>query len=1318
MKRTIKNNRISLFRRPAILGMLALILVFSLSLRRRYHDFKQEEILVITEDQNGINVEYTPGLELVEENIGGRNITRFMIKDGILENMPGTPLIPYRNFLTAVPEDAAPEVNVITLDYTTINNIIPELFPGIKNNGSVRLFPDSEHLIVENTVMIRLRRVLPVKVMPVIYDQETGSARLLTKISFRIDYNTGGSLKPENKLLLDKKFNSIYRNVILNSNSEETWSLDQPSGGLKKGSLLETGNWYVIPVMQEGIYRITYQDLTGFGLSPSNIDPRTIKIYSNGGGQLPEGISTPGSEGLLENAVRVVGEEDGNFDADDHIVFYARGTQSWDWNSSRSEIIHNTNLYSKTNYYWFTYGGDRGKRMVSVPYTEVSGTPETTGKSLVHTEYERENIYQSGSNWYITKLLKDDDFRANINLPGYAENTNVDFRILTASSADVNKLINFRINGSTVFNSNFSGETERLFRFSKTFNSGQDFSFYIKNTSAAAQSNIYLDWYEIEYDQTLTAVGDSLKFLIEGVDAVKNFSINGFTTNNIDIYNITDFAGVKHEEYSVVQSGSVILFSDTLKNEYQVFYAIERNRYKAVTVMTAKENSDLRTRPTSPDMIIITPEEFYDAVLPLRDHRETQDTLDVEVVTIENIYDEFSGGMVDPVAIRDFLKFAFENWRDQDNEPPMYILLVGDGHFDYHEALENSYPMRIPAFQYNSIHHITSRVTDDFYGWVSGNDQYLDFAIGRLPVNSAGAAEDLVQKIIRYETEPEYGPWRNTITFIADDEVTTSSQNEALHTQQSELLANSDYIPKYLDQRKIYLMEYQPERSVTSSSIKKPDAQNDLVDQINEGTLILNYIGHGNERLLAHEWILHREVDMPRIHNENKPMFFYLASCAFARWDMPDDESMAELLLTEPEKGAIALISAARDVFASSNFQLAKAFYTNFFNSDRTTATLGEANMLAKLSVPILNSQKYILLGDPAMRLTLPQNKINIVSVMPDSLKALATVRVRGAVNENESLNGKVYLSVYDSEKDAVHYMSNNSPVNYKLPGSGIFKGKVSFNSGENSEFNVDFIVPKDITYGGENGRISLYAWDENGDASVFLDELPVGGTAEGITDNDGPEMELFFNDMVFMSGDLVSQNSDFKIKLSDPVGINTTGEVGHKIELSFDDDPNIINLSRSFEYYEGSYTEGEALYSLDELTTGPHTITVRAWDSFNNSTRFSGIVHVSSENILIIEKVMNYPNPFNDMTQFTCQINTSAEITIKIFTLRGRLIKILDNQHTGNSSFFVSDTWDGRDEDGDPVANGTYLYKLIVNADINGERQQVEKLGKLVIMR
>ena len=774
-------------------------------------------------------------------------------------------------------------------------------------------------------------------------------------------------------------------------------------------------------------------------------------------------------------------------------------------------------------------------------------------------------------------------------------------------------------------------------------------------------------------------------------------------------------------DFTYNPADSTALFSDDLSEGKQQFYVVRRNHYKSVTAILPKPVKNLIVTDLAIDMVIISPEEFVSAAGKLKDFRQTHDNLATEVVTVQDIYDNFSAGLQDPVAIRDFVKFAFENWRDNQNNPLQYLLLFGDGHYDYLGVKPTSAPMWVPSFQINNVNPLATRVKDDFFGIVSGNDNFLDIAIGRLPVQSLEMAQGVVDKIIQYESEPFFGPWRNRIGFTADDEITPNSSFERLHTDQTEFIARASYIPPFLDQRKIYLMEFPPVRVVTSSSPRKPEAEDAMVDLINDGVYILNYVGHGNERVLAHEWLLNREIDMPRIDNGRMQFFFYLSSCTFGRWDFPNEDSMGELLVTRENRGAIALVSAARDVFAGPNHALMNAFYGNFFSNvldTRRTQPLGIAMMQAKLTINIVNSEKYHLLGDPSMSLKLPDEIISISSIQPDSIKALATVRVSGTIDSQNPFEGSLALSVFDTEKDGEHIMLNGNIVNYKLPGSPIFKGSVELDAGSENQYDMGFVVPKDITYGGENGRISLYVWNDEGDGSISVDGLPVGGTRTGVFDDEGPEIEVLFDGRRFVSGDIVSTDPVLELRLSDPHGINITGEIGHKIELVTDDNPNVVDLSGLFEYDNGSFSTGKANFRIAGLSAGQHTITVRAWDNFNNSSTFRGILSVVADDELIVRDVFNYPNPFTDNTQFTCQINAAAEIEIKIYTVRGRLIKSLNYFHSGGSTFFTSPEWDGTDEDGDKLANGTYMYKLIARSDAGGELRQVEKLSKLVVIR
>lgn len=1287
----------------------------------------QEELTIIDNGVSGVTIIYTPNITTKTETINGAVYTIFEVASSTFDGKPGEPVIPQRPLLIAIPEDADPTIESVADEYRTLNNVVAANAPGTALYDtvfSVNRWLPGESYSIDKPAYIRLQRVLPVMLNPVQYNPALREARIASRIVLNVAFNTAGTgAQTASVKQVDSKFENAYKNLLINYSSSRNWRRLPSSVKISKKGQFANGLWYTIPVTKEGIYRITYEDLVKNGVSPESINPQTIKIFNNGGLLLPEGLDDPRPDGLIENAIRVIGEGDGSFDDGDYILFYGRGTDGWEWNTSKRKLQHYQSVYAAENVYWFTYGGEPGKRMNVVPFVSTGANSVETGRALVYREDERHKMHHSGNNWYMEILFSGESREYKAGLTGYkpGAEAHVHLYIATNIAKDpdtdvyIPHEITTEIDGAVVQTTPFFGKMEQLISVNIPAQESETLRLRASNTSTNFLSQIYLDWYEIEYLKNLTAVDGQLKFQAPDSTGRVQFKLSGFSNALLGIYDISDFDKVHTLEFSFDPSTSTVVFSDTLHDGSQRYLVVENARYLEISAMIPQAVTDLRVTDRVADMLIIAPREFEETVQPLKFFREEHDDLRTEIVLVDDIYNNFSGGLQDPVAIRDFVKFAFENWTDGSN-PPVYLLLFGDGHYDYLGVRSSSAQMGVPPFQVNSVYELTTRAIDDFYGYVSGDDNYLDIAIGRLPVQSVAMARDVVEKIINYQSNPFYGPWRNRITFTADDEKTTSSSDESIHTDQSEWIAGASYIPQYLDKRKIYLVEY-PEVHGTTG-IRKPAAEDDLVAQINEGTLILNYVGHGSERVLAHEWLLNREVDMPRIDNGRKLFFFYLASCTFGRWDIPDEDSMGELLVTASDRGAVGVISAVRDVFAGPNFMLMNAFYRNLFNGTRTTETFGTALMQAKLISRLVNSEKYHLLGDPSMYLDLPDDILSINSIQPDSLKALATVLITGAISTTDAFEGTIFTSVYDTEKDVEHIMPNGRPVHYKLPGSSIFRGKAEISPEANNQFSVRFIVPKDITYGGDNGRVSLYAWSDERDGVVAIGSLPVGGTQVGVIDNEGPDMEVLFDGRRFISGDIVSANPELLLRLSDPHGINITGEVGHKIELVIDDNSDVVDLSKYFEYDTGSYTTGEVKYRLTDFSPGKHTLTVRAWDNFNNSSTFKGMLDVVAEGGLIVQHVLNYPNPFSDETQFTCQINAPAEIEIKIFTVRGRLIKTLRHYHAGNSTFFASPPWDGTDEDGDRIANGTYIYKLIAKTDIGGTFQQVEKMSKLVIMR
>ncbi|MEJ2627255.1 MAG: type IX secretion system sortase PorU, partial [bacterium] len=738
------------------------------------------------------------------------------------------------------------------------------------------------------------------------------------------------------------------------------------------------------------------------------------------------------------------------------------------------------------------------------------------------------------------------------------------------------------------------------------------------------------------------------------------------------------------------------------------YYAGEESVYKVPSQITADEASQLRNPSHQADLLVITHEDFYDQALRFASHREQNDSISVFVCDIQDVYDEFSSGLLDPVAIRDFVKYCYDFWV----KSPSLLLLFGDGNYDYRNIESKSNKNWIPPFEYDGTNSDRARATDDWFTYVSGNDIYMDLAVGRFPVRTVQEAEAVVDKIIQYESNPDFGWWRNLFTLVGDDEFGgPGSDYEVTHINASEDIAEN-VIPDKYELRKIYLTEY-PE--VFS---RKPAAQTDFIDQINQGTVWVNFIGHGNHTDLAHERVFERDKNIKMLNNTQKLCFFYAATCHFGQYDIPNDQSAAELLLTSTEGiGSIGCIAASRACNPDPNEALNKQMLNKLLNSDNPLR-VGEALAIAKNNNIGFseNNQMYILFGDPSMYLGVPTLKSVITDIQPDTLKALDIFTVKGRIEKQgkawTDFKGDVFLQCYDSKKQIV-YIGDEVELNYALSGNSLFRGQKEITGGE---FEFSFIIPKDISYGGTTARISTYFYDKQWDGDGSKELLPVGGSAD-LVDLEGPEITLYFTGYEdFITGDMVEEDPELVASLEDDKsGVNITEEIGHKIML-YVDDQNPVNITENFQYDKDSYLAGSLQYSLSGLSTGDHTVILKAWDNANNSAQKSIDFEIVPQDELRIEEVLNYPNPMQNSTYFTFKLNKDAEMEIKIYTVSGRLVCALTSL-SGLTGFNMI-PWDGTDGMGDPIANGVYLYKVKARSYNSESSSKKEKIGKLIIMR
>ncbi|KAA3657337.1 MAG: T9SS C-terminal target domain-containing protein, partial [Calditrichaeota bacterium] len=730
--------------------------------------------------------------------------------------------------------------------------------------------------------------------------------------------------------------------------------------------------------------------------------------------------------------------------------------------------------------------------------------------------------------------------------------------------------------------------------------------------------------------------------------------------------------------------------------------------------------SDLRETANRADMIVVTPELLQAEANRFAEHKRNARGFDVKVVDIATIMDEFGWGLNDPTALRDFVAYAFHNWTKQ----PRFILLFGDGTYDYRNIGSAGTYNHILSFQTTENRELSNRNIESYFTYVSGDDRIMDLTIGRAPIQTEEEATRFVDKTIQYETNPEMGIWRNTMTMVADDEYvqngTAKSIDFYLHTPQAEGIMEND-IPEYIIPQKVYLMNYRAIRSSSVLGIRKPDAQNALIDAINVGSLIVNYVGHGNPTLWAHERIFVQNEDLSKIANGAKQAFFVAATCDFGRFDDPGRQSFTEELLFHENGGAIGILTASRVVYSNQNAQINSAFYRQLFLDEKNLTSVGEAVMLARLTLSsssIVNDEKYTIIGDPSIILAAPGSIARVSSVNPDTLLSLNTTAITGDLFQNTGERietpGQVDVLVYDNEREVTYTAEFNSSVRFSMPGNILFRGKGSV---ENGRFNTSFIVPKDLTYGGNNASVKIYGYGDDWEASGTIGNIPISSSSAVLQDAEGPEIEINFTGREsFSNGDPVPANAMISATLRDALsGINVTGEVGHKITLTVDNDTeNQYDLTQDFVYFENDHLAGKVVAQLPELAVGFHQGELKAWDNSNNSAKLSFDFQITEAGELVLRDVLNYPNPFTDNTTFTFLLNADAEIDIAIYTVSGRKIRKMESMFgtAGYNEIF----WDGLDEDGDRLGNGIYLYRIQAKAEIDGKTEKTEFIGKAAI--
>ncbi|MCK5781766.1 MAG: type IX secretion system sortase PorU, partial [Flavobacteriales bacterium] len=1135
---------------------------------------------------------------------------------------------------------------------------------------------------------------------------------------------------------------SIVYNYALSKTNEEI--IEKEKFEFVDNSVLADGDWVKISIDKSGVYKID-QNLLGqisseLGVSIASIDPRNIAIFGAKGGMLQELNSDYDSDDLVEFAIDVIGQDDGKFDTDDYILFYAQGPVTWTTNTSTGLSRHNTNIYSDNTFVYFTIKEKRAKRIeFKDDVNDDSDVVIETFNSYDFHEVDEVNFMQSGQMWFGERFERNTEQTFLFDFPN--RNLTKDINVYTSIGSKPlgSTTLSVRVNGNHIYNFNENSDGKKYYVRSKkaTVNSLQNLIDVSFSYSSGGGSECLLNYIEVNAESFLIA--DNLQYSFRSIHAmdtdVSEYRLSKVSGNH-EIWNITNPLSPKRITLKSFSSYSSFKEKSSSLEEYQL---LSNKDFYIPEIISKISNQNLHG-VASIDYLIVTHESLNNSANKLADIHRARG-LSVIVVDVEDIYNEFSSGRQDLVAIRQIARMIYQ--KGSKKSRLKYLLLFGDTSYDFKERIKDNNNL-VPSYQsYQSTSKSSSFVSDDYFGFmddheggnISGGD-LIDIAIGRIPVRSDEEGLNVVEKIEDYYSIGSTGDWRNKVQFVSDDYATKNGSNWEIELMKStENLSNwlSDVSPNY-NHQKVHLDSYEIER--TSGGNFYRQAHIDFMQNVQKGNLVTNFFGHGSEVSWTGEGLFHID-DIDKFTNLfNLPLFITI-TCEFSRFDNPELYSGGEKLLSHYDGGAIGLISTTREITIGAGGDINRKLFEFLFPENPDDyLTLGEVLMETKNSYRSGISKRIVsLLGDPALMLAYPKKEIKVNTInyndqnSNDTLKSLMKVHIEGEIafhgQKDTSFNGVVYPLIYD-KKQELESLDNNSvgeKVPYWLQNNVIYKGKSTVKDGE---FVIEFVVPKDINFSFGNGKVSLYAIanDGNIDAVGNDSDIIVGGIdITSDIDVEGPEVALFMNNEFFDDGGITNSSPIFMARLNDESGINTVGNgIGHDLKMTLIHDDTKVEILLN-EYYESDiddYTSGKVSYPLLGLQPGGYSIEFTSWDVFNNSSYSSLSFNVESDDAALkINDSYNYPNPFSVETIFKFshnQPNKTLSIHIDIFAITGELVKTIV-EHNITDGFVVKDiVWAGTSDSGALLPSGTYIYKVNVTSDDGTYSNQ--EVNKIMIIR
>lgn len=1127
-----------------------------------------------------------------------------------------------------------------------------------------------------------------------------------------------------------------------------------PDPALKKSySVLALGETLKVAVAQSGIYKISYENLVSAGLVSEEIESRKLALYGNVSGMLPT-FNLPGTyDDLSPLPIWLHDGGDNRFGPGDYFLFFGESPHRWVY--EKEEFRYVPHHYSDSTFYFVSLRAEIEHRVVS----RTAETPENPIRIEAfpeHVRYETNtvNLCNGGYTWLGESFSFSGNERSfTLNTPDPKAGESATLEVATAAISS-RGTATFRITCGTtsfsIYHPEYTGSfcsDNQTARASVPLNGNTTavrLSFNKTNSTEAG----YLDYINLFYLRNLKLAGDKLLFRHpEAVGNNARFVMEASAGTRI--WDITDVYHIEEIPTTAESAGKISFSShaDGTMHEYIAFSPSQCPSPRLVGKVKAQNLHELQNI----SYIVVSHPAFFEQAQQIARLHQERDGITAYAATTEEVYNEFSSGAKDPSAIRLFLKRVRD--KSDEGKGPAALLLFGAASFDYKNLLGGVSDFVPTLESYGNDSEGAATPSEDNFGYLddeAGTDPAapaypkgkLTVAVGRIPVQSVEEARNAVEKIDIYSSRSyvhdpgrpdlsgNFGNWRNEMAFVTDDSFESSMERNVLSNNHIQ-----NNIP-YIHLNKLYSDNYERENSSVTSRI--PELEKAIGDMVENGCLFIGYLGHSNWNSWSDEKILTTDL----IDNWKTSFTFPImmaSSCTFAYYDQANLVSGAERCVLKAHAGAIAMVATSRTATVGNIEEIHKRFAESLIDkSAGNIPTIGSAFLYAKTSTTQGGANKFLLLGDPALKVALPEHNIETLRIngkdidpeIPDTLKALSPITIEGRIVNQAKIpltdfNGTLMVKIYDKAVTKTtlglynpQSSNYNAAISYTDQNSLLFQGVTEVKDGF---FSFSFIVPKDIQYNFGNGRISYYAYSENSDANGSFSGIIVGGFNENaVLDTLAPEVSLFINRNNYLEG-TVGEEPYLYAEISDEYGINTTGAgIGHDMTIIIDEDlKNPITVNNYFRYNTGSYKEGTLLYPL-KVEPGRHTVRLKVWNINNISASKSISFNVDGSSGFKVFDMKAVPNPVRGgYVDFYFNHNGVGggieRCDFDIFSLQGARVSNFSYRLTDLSGYSVGPLrWNLSSNTGKRLQAGMYICHMKA---FNAEGKVVKQSVKLVVV-